>query len=115
MEYRRSRAPASAAESVTSGISSGRRSTPPTRTSTFISRREIRARRFREGTRRRSCSASSSERIREPGRMKDLARLALDTAAARGASYADVRAIEFTREDIQVKNGEVGGLDLSDS
>ncbi len=47
--------------------------------------------------------------------MKDLARLALDTAAARGASYADVRAIEFTREDIQVKNGEVGGLDLSDS
>ncbi|HXL14687.1 MAG TPA: TldD/PmbA family protein [Methylomirabilota bacterium] len=47
--------------------------------------------------------------------MKDLARLALDTAAARGASYADVRAIEFNREDIQVKNGEVGGLDLSDS
>ena len=47
--------------------------------------------------------------------MKDLARLALDTAAARGAGYADVRAIEFTREDVQVKNGEVGGLDLSES
>ena len=47
--------------------------------------------------------------------MKGLARLALDTAASRGASYGDVRAIEFTREDIQVKNGEVGGLDLSDS
>ena len=47
--------------------------------------------------------------------MKDLARLALDTAAARGAEYADARAIEFTREDIQVKNGEVGGLDLSGS
>lgn len=47
--------------------------------------------------------------------MKDLARLALDTAASRGATYADVRAIEFTREDIQVKNGEVGGLDLGDS
>ena len=47
--------------------------------------------------------------------MKDLARLALDTAVARGASYADVRGIEFNREDIQVKNGEVGGLDLSDS
>lgn len=47
--------------------------------------------------------------------MKDLARLALDTAAARGAEYADVRAIEFTREDVQVKNGEVGGLDLSES
>ncbi len=47
--------------------------------------------------------------------MKDHARLALDTAAARGAQYADVRAIEFTREDIQVKNGEVGGLDLSES
>jgi len=47
--------------------------------------------------------------------VKDLARLALDTAVARGASYADVRGIEFNREDIQVKNGEVGGLDLSDS
>ncbi len=47
--------------------------------------------------------------------MKDLARLALDTAAQRGASYADVRAIEFDREDIQVKNGEVGGLDIGDS
>lgn len=47
--------------------------------------------------------------------MKDLARLALDTATARGADYADVRAIEFTREDVQVKNGEVGGLDLSES
>ena len=47
--------------------------------------------------------------------MKDLARHALDTAASRGASYADVRAIELSREDIQVKNGEVGGLDLSDS
>src|SRR5882672_2704970 len=47
--------------------------------------------------------------------MKDLARRALDTAASRGASYADVRAIEVAREDIQVKNGEVGGMDLSDS
>ena len=47
--------------------------------------------------------------------MKALARLAIDTAQARGASYADARAIEFTREDIQVKNGEVGGLDLSAS
>ncbi|TMQ57096.1 MAG: TldD/PmbA family protein [Candidatus Eisenbacteria bacterium] len=47
--------------------------------------------------------------------MKDLARLAIDTAHARGASYADARAIEYTREDIQVKNGEVGGLDLSSS
>jgi TldD protein len=47
--------------------------------------------------------------------MKDFARQALDTAVSRGASYADVRAIEVAREDIQVKNGEVGGLDLSDS
>jgi len=47
--------------------------------------------------------------------VKDLARHALDTASSRGASYADVRAIELAREDIQVKNGEVGGLDLSDS
>ncbi len=47
--------------------------------------------------------------------MKDVARLALDTAAARGADYADVRAIHFTREDLRVKNGEVGGLDQSES
>jgi TldD protein len=47
--------------------------------------------------------------------LKDLARTALDTAAARGAEYADVRAVEFTREDIQVKNGEVGGLEQSES
>jgi len=47
--------------------------------------------------------------------LRDLARLALDTAAALGAEYGDVRAIELAREDLQVKNGEVGGLDLSES
>ncbi|MGE5177269.1 MAG: TldD/PmbA family protein [Hyphomicrobiales bacterium] len=47
--------------------------------------------------------------------MKDLARHALDTAAQRGASYADVRALTQNREDLLVKNGQVGGLDRSES
>ena len=47
--------------------------------------------------------------------MRDVARLALDTASARGADYADVRAIHFTREELRVKNGEVGGLDQSET
>ena len=47
--------------------------------------------------------------------MKALARQALDTASARGADYADVRAIRHEREDLRVKNGEIGGLDLNES
>lgn len=47
--------------------------------------------------------------------MRDLAQLALDTAVARGAEYADVRFLETSREDLQVKNGQVGGVDLSQS
>src|SRR5262245_22019192 len=47
--------------------------------------------------------------------MRDLAQLALDTAVARGAQYAYVRFLETSREDLQVKNGQVGGVDLSES
>jgi len=47
--------------------------------------------------------------------MNDLAPLALDTALVRGADYADVRLIESSREEIQVKNGQVGGLDRSET
>jgi TldD protein len=45
----------------------------------------------------------------------DLLRLALDTAVQRGASYADARLVESSREDIHVKDGEVGALDRSES
>ena len=47
--------------------------------------------------------------------MKDLAQRAVDTAKSRGASYADCRII-FTRwEDITVKDGKVGALDIGES
>jgi TldD protein len=47
--------------------------------------------------------------------MKSLAQLALDSAVRAGADYADVRAVELTREDLAVKNGQVGAVDLSES
>ncbi|MFC1572518.1 TldD/PmbA family protein [Candidatus Eisenbacteria bacterium] len=47
--------------------------------------------------------------------MKDLAQLALDTAKARGAGYADIRIIEARREDINVKNGAIGSIDESET
>lgn len=47
--------------------------------------------------------------------MDDLLRLSLDTAMQRGASVADVRLVESKREDIHVKDGEVGALDRSES
>ncbi len=47
--------------------------------------------------------------------MKDLARLALDTAVAKGADFSDVRLLDSSREDIQVKNGQVGGVDQSET
>ena len=43
--------------------------------------------------------------------MKDFIHLALDTATARGASYADIRIIQEEHEDIQIKNGRIGSLD----
>ncbi|HET9940235.1 MAG TPA: DNA gyrase modulator, partial [Candidatus Eisenbacteria bacterium] len=47
--------------------------------------------------------------------MRSLAEQALDTARKRGADYADVRLLETAREDLQVKNGQVGSVDRSDS
>jgi TldD protein len=47
--------------------------------------------------------------------MDDVVRLALDTAVQRGAEYADARLVESRREDIHVKDGEVGALDRSES
>lgn len=47
--------------------------------------------------------------------MSDLARLALDTAIQRGADYADARLVEVAREDLHVKDSEVGALDRSES
>lgn len=47
--------------------------------------------------------------------MNDLLRLALDTAVQRGAEYADARVVESWREDIHVKDREVGALDRSES
>jgi TldD protein len=43
--------------------------------------------------------------------MKDLALLAIDTAKAQGASYADVRVVESKLENIGTKNGKVGAYE----
>jgi TldD protein len=47
--------------------------------------------------------------------MEDWANLALDTAAARGASYADVRVIDLRQRELSTKNGQVGTLVESES
>jgi len=47
--------------------------------------------------------------------MDDLLREALDTAVARGAAYADVRGLESVREDLVVKDGQLGGLEQTES
>src|SRR5208337_2765175 len=47
--------------------------------------------------------------------MKDLALAALDAVARRGATYADVRAIETREEEISTKNGKVGHVSSSES
>ncbi|MBM3330059.1 MAG: TldD/PmbA family protein, partial [Calditrichaeota bacterium] len=46
--------------------------------------------------------------------MKTLAEQAVDTAVARGATYADCRIIETREELIAVQNGRIGELDLSE-
>src|SRR5579871_3029824 len=43
--------------------------------------------------------------------MKDLARAALDAAKAKGASYADARAVHTLTETIATKNGELGEIE----
>jgi TldD protein len=47
--------------------------------------------------------------------MWDLATNALDTAKARGATYADVRVMHLRQRDLTTKNGEVGTLAESES
>jgi TldD protein len=47
--------------------------------------------------------------------VKDLAQLAIDTASARGAGYADARLIEISEEECHFKNGEPAGVERSGS
>ena len=47
--------------------------------------------------------------------MKELVQLAIDTATAKGASYADARGVEVIREDIATKNGVLGQADSDES
>jgi TldD protein len=47
--------------------------------------------------------------------MKSIARLALDTAVARGASYADARPVAMRNRSLSTKNGKVGHASESDS
>src|SRR3990170_1639687 len=49
------------------------------------------------------------------GRMKDWAKWALDTAAARGAAYADVRVVDARYRNLSTKNGKVGSMSESES
>ncbi len=46
--------------------------------------------------------------------MRNLAQRAIETAKTRGASYADCRIIFTKNEDIVIKNGKVGELDISE-
>lgn len=47
--------------------------------------------------------------------MREWAHWALDTAAARGASYADVRVVDSRHRTLSTKNGKVGTLSESES
>jgi len=47
--------------------------------------------------------------------MKDWAQWALDTAAARGAAYADVRVVDARYRNLSTKNGKVGSVSESES
>jgi TldD protein len=47
--------------------------------------------------------------------MRELANLALDTAKARGASYADIRFVDSENRTVQVKNGRVESLEAARS
>ena len=47
--------------------------------------------------------------------MKTVAQLALDTAAARGAAYADARVVAISSRSLSAKNGRVGHASQSDS
>ncbi len=47
--------------------------------------------------------------------MQDWANWALETATARGASYADVRVMDLRQRDLSTKNGQVGTLAEAES
>ena len=47
--------------------------------------------------------------------MRDLTAVALNTAKSRGASYADIRILEITAEDLTVRNGELGEIQQTES
>jgi TldD protein len=47
--------------------------------------------------------------------MRDLTDIALNTAKGHGASYADVRILQVTIEDLTVRNGELGDLRQDES
>ena len=47
--------------------------------------------------------------------MRDWTHWALDTAAARGATYSDVRVVDTRRRELSTKNGKVGTLSESES
>src|SRR6476619_2395288 len=47
--------------------------------------------------------------------MSDLTDRALDTASARGASYADVRSVRRLEESISIKTGRVEGVASGES
>jgi TldD protein len=47
--------------------------------------------------------------------MRDWANWALDTAAARGATYADVRVLDARYRNLSTKNGTVGNVEESES
>src|ERR1700741_1473948 len=47
--------------------------------------------------------------------MQDLTQRALDTAAARGATYADVRVVRRRDESVAIKSGRVEGVASGES
>jgi len=47
--------------------------------------------------------------------MRDMTAIALNTAKSHGASYADIRILQITVEDLTVRNGELGEMRQDES
>jgi len=47
--------------------------------------------------------------------MRDLTAVALNTAKSRGASYADIRILQITADDLTVRNSELGEIQQTES
>ena len=47
--------------------------------------------------------------------MRDLTAISLNTAKRHGASYADIRVVETTVEELTVRNGELGEIQQGNS